>query len=160
MRLKTCQAWCDDEVITEVTQTETVSSNNYVFVCIKIKEPLTGKSFIINIVAQWCEKILRADGDNIDHPYVIKAAFMGGAAANIGGQTLHSAFKLPLSSSISAMKNQKIQDNLMTLLKNLRLGKIFHWLDIPFLINVISVIIDEFSMLKADMLYQLDFRLW
>ena len=94
----------------------------------------SGKSFVINIVAQWCEHLLRADGDNIDHPYVVRAAFMGGAAANIGGQTLHSAFKLPLSSSISAMKNQKIRDNLMILLRNLRLGKIFHWLDIPFLI--------------------------
>ena len=83
----------------------------------------TGKSFVINIVAQWCEKLLRADGDNIDHPYVVRAAFMGGAAANIGGQTLHSAFKLPLSYSISAIKNQKVRDNLMTLLKNLRLGK-------------------------------------
>ena len=30
----------------------------------------------------------------------------------------------------------------------------------PYLLIVISVIIDEFSMLKADMLYQMDFRLW
>ena len=88
----------------------------------------TGKSFVINIAAQWCEKILRAEGDHIDHPYVVKAAFMGGAAANIGGQTLHSAFKLPLGCSISTMKNQKTRDNLMTLLRNLRLGKIFYWL--------------------------------
>ena len=82
----------------------------------------TGKSFVINIAAQWCEKLLRSSGDNIDQPYVVRAAFMGGAAANIGGQTLHSAFKLPLTYSISAMKNQKIRDNLMTLLRNLRLG--------------------------------------
>ena len=86
-----------------------------------------GKSFVINIAAQWCEKLLRSSGDNIDQPYVVRAAFMGGAAANIGGQTLHSAFKLPLSSNISAMKNQKIRDNLMTLLRNLRLGKILDW---------------------------------
>ena len=31
---------------------------------------------------------------------------------------------------------------------------------LSYLLIVISVIIDEFSMLKADMLYQLDFRLW
>ena len=85
----------------------------------------SGKSFVINVVAQWCEKILRSTGDNIDQPYVVRAAFMGGAAANIGGQTLHSAFKLPLTYSIAAMKNQKIRDNLMTLLRNLRLGNIF-----------------------------------
>ena len=83
----------------------------------------SGKSFVINIVSQWCEKLLRSSGDNIDQPYVVRAAFMGGAAANIGGQTLHSAFKLPLTYSISALKNQKVRDNLMTLLKNLRLGK-------------------------------------
>ena len=119
----------------------------------------TGKSFVINIAAQWCEKLLRSSGDNIDQPYVVRAAFMGGAAANIGGQTLHSAFKLPLTYSISAMKNQKIRDNLMTLLRNLRLGKIIDYLNKMLLLNVL-VIIDEFSMLKADMLYQLDFRLW
>ena len=89
----------------------------------------TGKSFVINIAAQWCEKILRAPGDNIDHPYVVRAAFMGGAAANVAGQTLHSAFKLPLHHSIAAMKNQKTRDNLMTLLKNLRLGNIIDWPD-------------------------------
>ena len=119
----------------------------------------TGKSFVINIAAQWCEKLLRSSGDNIDQPYVVRAAFMGGAAANIGGQTLHSAFKLPLSYSISAMKNQKTRDHLMTLLRNLRLGKIIDYLNKMLLLNVL-VIIDEFSMLKADMLYQLDFRLW
>ena len=119
----------------------------------------TGKSFVINIAAQWCEKLLRSSGDNIDQPYVVRAAFMGGAAANIGGQTLHSAFKLPLTYSISAMKNQKIRDNLMTLLRNLRLGNIIDC-SIKMLLLIFSVIIDEFSMLKADMLYQLDFRLW
>ena len=86
----------------------------------------TGKSFIIEICSQWCEKILRTSGDNIDHPYVLRTAFMGGAAANIGGQTLNSAFNLPRSFGISAISNQKRRDNLMTLLSNLRLGNVVH----------------------------------
>ena len=84
----------------------------------------TGKSFLIDICSQWCEKILRTSGDNIDHPYVLRTAFMGGAAANISGQTLNSAFSLPRGFAISAFSNQKTRDNLMTLLSNLRIGKI------------------------------------
>ena len=83
----------------------------------------TGKSYIIDIISQWCEKILRSSGDNLDHPYVLRTAFMGGAAANISGQTLNSAFNLPRGSAISAISNQKKRDNLMTLLTNLRIGK-------------------------------------
>ena len=84
----------------------------------------TGKSFLIDICSQWCEKMLRTSGDNIDHPYVLRTAFMGGAAANISGQTLNSAFSLPRGFAISAFSNQKTRDNLMTLLSNLRIGKI------------------------------------
>ena len=83
----------------------------------------TGKSHVIDIISQWCEKILRSSGDNIDHPYVLRTAFMGGAAANISGQTLNSAFNLPKGFAISALSNQKKRDNLMTLLTNLRIGK-------------------------------------
>ena len=83
----------------------------------------TGKSHI----TQWCEKVLRTSGDNIDHPYVLRTAFMGGAAANISGQTLNSAFSLPRGFAISALSNQKTRDNLMILLTNLRIGKIKNW---------------------------------
>lgn len=41
----------------------------------------TGKSHVINIVAQWVEFYLRASGDNIDSPYVIKCSFTGSASS-------------------------------------------------------------------------------
>ena len=37
----------------------------------------TGKSHVINLVSQWVEKILRKEGDQIDHPYCIKTAHTG-----------------------------------------------------------------------------------
>ena len=87
---------------------------------------------------------------------------MGGAAANIGGQTLNSAFNLPRSFGISAISNQKRRDNLMNLLSNLRLGKVALITDLYDSSNglFVAVIVDEYSMLKSDQLYQLDFRLW
>ena len=52
----------------------------------------TGKSTVIDTMSQLVEKTLRSSGDNPSHPYVIKAAFTGTAAANIMGQTMHNAF--------------------------------------------------------------------
>ena len=52
----------------------------------------TGKSTVIEAVSQQMEKIFRKSGDNPFHPYIIKCAFTGTAAANIMGQTMHSAF--------------------------------------------------------------------
>ena len=50
----------------------------------------TGKSMVIDVVTQHIEKILRKPGDDPSHPYVLKLAYTGTAAANIRGQTLHS----------------------------------------------------------------------
>ena len=44
----------------------------------------TGKSHVIHLVTQWTEYILRSAGDDLDCPYVIKTAFTGSAACNIG----------------------------------------------------------------------------
>ena len=51
-----------------------------------------GKSFVINLMTQWQERILRKPGDNPNHPYVLKCAFTGTAASIIDGQTLHHSF--------------------------------------------------------------------
>ena len=51
-----------------------------------------GKSTVINILAQWMQKVLQKEGDEIDCPSVIKTAFTGTAASNIEGQTLHASF--------------------------------------------------------------------
>ena len=87
------------------------------------------------------EKIFRKAGDNPNHPYIIKVAFTGNAAFIIQGQTLHSAFNFPYSNQILSLSD-KIRDERRTLLKNLK-----------------AVIIDEMSLVKSDMLYQLHFRL-
>jgi len=101
----------------------------------------SGKSTLINILAQRVELILRQSGDDPDKPYVLKAAFTGTAAANIDGMTLHSAFNFNFGNEFLSL-GDKIRDEKRDYLKNLAL-----------------IIIDELSMLKADMLYQLDLRL-
>ena len=52
----------------------------------------SGKSTLIDTVCQQIEKILRKSGDDPNHPYCLKVAYTGTAAANIKGQTLHNAF--------------------------------------------------------------------
>ena len=100
-----------------------------------------GKSTVIHVIEQWATYILRREGDNLDQPCVIKAAFTGCAASNIKGQTLHQAFGFSFSDKHFSLSD-KIRDKRRTELKNLKL-----------------VIIDEISMVKVDMLYMLDLRL-
>ena len=100
-----------------------------------------GKSHVIDILAQWMELTLRSVGDNPDHPYVLKCAFAGTAAAKINGQTLTSAFNIGFGNKFQSLAD-KTRDLKRALLSNLT-----------------TLIIDEYSMVKADMLYQLDLRL-
>ena len=101
----------------------------------------TGKSAVIDVLSQQLERILRSPGDNPDHPYIIKAAFTGTAAANIKGQTLHSTFSFSFGNDFFSL-GDKARDELREHLENLQI-----------------LIIDEFSFIKADMLYLLDMRL-
>ena len=101
----------------------------------------SGKSLLIKAAAQWFEKILRQSGDDPDKPYVLVTAFTGTAAANIDGMTLHSAFNFNFGNEFLSLGDKK-RDEKREYLKNLKM-----------------IIIDELSMLKADMLYQLDLRL-
>ena len=100
-----------------------------------------GKSTVIHVIEQWATHILRKEGDNLDQPCVIKAAFTGCAASNIRGQTLHQAFGFSFSDKHYSL-GDKVRDKRRTELKNLKI-----------------VIIDEISMVKVDMLYMLDLRL-
>ena len=100
-----------------------------------------GKSTVIHVITNWTHKILRQEGDSLDQPYVVKTAFTGCAAANIEGQTLHGTFGFSFNNQHFSL-NDKIRDQKRALMKNLHL-----------------VIIDEISMVKADMLYMLDLRL-
>ena len=100
-----------------------------------------GKSFVINLMTQWQERILRTAGDDPSHPYILKCAFTGTAASIIEGQTLHHAFSFSFGNEFYSLSD-KVRDDRRRLLKNLKI-----------------VVIDEFSMVKSDMLYQLDLRL-
>ena len=100
-----------------------------------------GKSTVIKTVSHWVQKILKQSGDSADHPYVVRTAFCGTAAASIDGQTLHSAFGFSFNNKFYSLSD-KSRDQRRTILKNLKL-----------------VIIDEISMVKSDLLYQIDLRL-
>ena len=101
----------------------------------------SGKSHVIDILSQWVEYILRTSGDSPNQPYVLKCAYTGTAAAKIGGQTISGAFNIGFGNKFTSLAD-KTRDLKRTLLSNLCL-----------------LIIDEYSMLKADLLYQLDRRL-
>ena len=83
----------------------------------------TGKSHVIDLVAQWCEQELRKAGDRLDCPYVIKTAFTGAAASIIGGQTLHSSFKLHFTSVYTSL-GDKMREMLRDILQNLRIREL------------------------------------
>ena len=100
-----------------------------------------GKTFVITTLAQWIEHILQKSGDDFNCPYVIKTAFTGTAASLIEGMTLHSAFGFSFENKHYSLSD-KTRDAKKNILRNLKL-----------------IIIDEISMVKADMLYQLDLRL-
>ena len=53
------------------------------------------------------ETTLRATGDHPDHPYILRCAFAGTAAANIDGQTLHSAFDFKFGNKFTSLDDKK-----------------------------------------------------
>ncbi len=101
----------------------------------------TGKSHTINVLEQIVERILRKAGDELNCPYILKAAPTGVAAANISGTTLHSALSFSFGSNYESLSDKK-RDLKRNELKNLQF-----------------LIVDEISMIDADMLYKLHLRL-
>ena len=80
----------------------------------------TGKSFLISLLSQWIELLLRKEGNNPDCPHVIRTSFTGSAASAIEGQTLHSSFALNFSGASESLDDKK-RDKMRHVLKNLRL---------------------------------------
>ena len=100
-----------------------------------------GKSTVIRLTAQWFQRIVQQEGQDVECPCVLIASFCGTAASNVDGQTLHSSFGFSFDNKHNSLPD-KSRDMRKAILKYLRL-----------------VIIDEVSMVKADMLMQLDLRL-
>ena len=94
----------------------------------------TGKSTIIKIMSRWICKTLQTPGDDTDYSYFIKAAPTGKAAANIGGTTLHSVFKLNFGHNYKFLSD-KNREYMRDIFKNVQV-----------------IIIDEFSMIQSDQL--------
>ena len=101
----------------------------------------SGKSHVIDVLSQMIDKTFRKPGEDPNCPYVLKLAFTGNAAAIIKGQTLHSAFKFKFGNDLTGLSD-KLRDLRRTQLHNLRF-----------------LIIDEISLVRSDLLYQLNFRL-
>ena len=102
-----------------------------------------GKSHLIKTVSQWTDNILRKgkDRDNPDFPTVMLLAYTGVAAKNIGGTTFHSGLSYNYGPELHEFTKEKLD------------------LTRKQLENVELVIVDEFSMVSADNLYNLHFRL-
>ena len=79
----------------------------------------SGKSTVINILKQWIQLILQTSGDNPDCPYVFITAPTGTAAANIKGQTLHSAFGFNFGNEHFSLSDKK-RDEKRSQLHNLK----------------------------------------
>ena len=101
----------------------------------------SGKSTVINVMKQWIHRILQSSGDNPECPYILVTAPTGTAAANVRGQTLHTAFGFTFGNEYFSLSDKK-RDEKRSTLKNLQ-----------------AVIIDAISMVKCDQLFQLDMRL-
>ena len=91
----------------------------------------SGKSTVIKVAAQWAEKILVQEGQDVGCPCVVIGAFCGTAAANVGGNTLHSLFGFSFKNQHFSL-NDKARDNKRSSLKYVKL-----------------IIIDEISMVPA-----------
>ena len=101
----------------------------------------SGKSKLIQDISTWSEHWLRVDSNrDPSHPHVIKVAPTGRAARVIDGLTIHTAFSMNFGNEHFSMADHK-RDIRKTQLSELKI-----------------VIIDEMSMVKSDMLYQLNRR--
>jgi hypothetical protein len=102
-----------------------------------------GKSLLIKALYQTLYRFFNMDSNsNPDDPKILLCAPTGKASFNIGGQTLHSAFKLPL--------NQKHLHELSAAVSNMLSNKL-HALKV--------IIIDEVSMVGQHILGMVDQRL-
>ena len=104
-----------------------------------------GKSRTIMALSQWADKILRKVGDDSIKPRVLLCAFTGKAASLIDGITIHSAFGF-----VPDRSNEKKHK----ILSDKRMAEFRHNMS-----DLKLIIIDEISLVGADMLFQIHMRL-
>ena len=100
-----------------------------------------GKSKTIHSIARHAEKILRERGNNPLHPSVILCAFTAKAAKLIGGTTIHSAFGFKAGKEVTTLSDKRLVE-MREHLAHLKL-----------------IVIDEISLVGADLLYRIHKRL-
>jgi hypothetical protein len=102
----------------------------------------SGKSMLINLLSEFGEHFFRKiKAGSQNKPVVLKTAPTGKAASNIGGYTLHSTFSLSFGNKFMSLNDEK-KATLSSVLEDLQV-----------------LFIDEISMVKPDLLYQLHLRL-
>ncbi|KAE8740983.1 hypothetical protein FOCC_FOCC013509 [Frankliniella occidentalis] len=102
-----------------------------------------GKSLVISTLYQTLFRLFNADPNtNPDDPKVLLCAPTGKASFNIGGQTIHSLFKLPLNQKNLNQLSPSVSNTLSTKLRELKV-----------------LIIDEISMVGQHILDMIDQRL-
>ena len=101
----------------------------------------SGKSTLINVISQYTHQIMKREGDDPDCPYILLSAYTGAAASNIEGQTLHTLFSFNFGAGFMSLSDKQ-RDLKRNLYKNLKV-----------------LIIDEISLVDADMFYKIDLRL-
>jgi hypothetical protein len=97
----------------------------------------TGKSFVIEAISRLMKRWL---GPEVSHSGVLLCAPTGVAAFNIGGVTLHSAFRIRVEKDGQAEGSQYLSQRQLDLLQE-------QWSRIEI------VIVDEVSMMKPQHLY-------
>ena len=100
-----------------------------------------GKSTVIQTISQVCEYWMNFGNKDPNKPSVMKLAPTGKAAHVVKGLTLHSALHFPFGNEHSSLPD-KLREKMRNDLSDLCV-----------------LIVDEMSMVKSDMLYQLHLRL-
>ena len=100
-----------------------------------------GKTYLIKTLSSWIQKISQREGLHPLQPHVLLLAPTGVAANNIGGTTLHSGLDFKIGKKYIPLSSESKQ----TMTKLLE--------------NVKVLIIDELSMISADLLYDVNKRM-
>ena len=101
----------------------------------------TGKTKLINTVMNYVSSILAGGGSQLDKPKALVVAPTGMAASLVNGSTLHSTFQLNFGDELTNLADSSL-DKLRSTLEDL-----------------VILIVDEISMVRSDLFYQLHERL-